>query len=158
MQLFARQYPDEVVGMVLVDSTNPKQFSGPSALENQSLLVRGVEFWYGLFRSATVKDEYRLRPDTGRQMLRLRTIPGGRVTVVQAAHSVSVAGASSAENAALNIHLNKLKIDEASSYSGCAVVTADAGHAVPSEMPDLIVKAASKYLNADIDDVGSPSK
>lgn len=158
MQLFARQYPAEVAGLVLVDSTNPKQFSGPSALENQSLLVRAVEFWYGVFRSATVKDEYRLLPDTGRQMLRLPSIPGRRVTLVQAAHPVSVAGASSAENAVLNLYLNKLKTDEVSSYPGCSVVTADTGHSVPSEMPGLIVKAASKYLRADIKDVGSPSE
>lgn len=146
VQLFARLYPGEVVGLVLVDSTNPKQFSGSSALENQSLMVRGIELWYGLFRSTTVKDEYRLLSDTGRQMLQLPTIPGHQVTVIQAAHPISVAGASSAENSALNMYLNKLKADEASSYPGCSVVTSDSGHAVPSENPDLIVKAVSKYL------------
>ena len=157
MQLFARQYPDEVAGLVLVDSTNPKQFSGPSALENQSFLVRGIEVWNGLFRSATVKDEYRLLPDTGRQMLQLPTISGRLVTVIQAARPVSVAGASSAENAMLNIYLKKLKTDEVSSYPGCTVVISDTGHAVPIEMPDLIVTAVSKYSNANIGDVSSPS-
>lgn len=150
MQLFARQYPGEVAGLVLVDSINPKQFEGPVALENQSLPVRGIESWYALFRSATSKQEYRLIPDTGRHILELPTISGDRVTVIQAKNPVTVPGASDAENLTLNAYLNKLKTAEIANYPGCRVIISDSGHMVPVEAPQAITEAASRYLDASI--------
>ena len=35
MQLFARRYPSEVAGVVLVDSTHPTQFEGDGTLDNR---------------------------------------------------------------------------------------------------------------------------
>jgi pimeloyl-ACP methyl ester carboxylesterase len=148
MQLFARHYPDEVAGLILVDSTNPKQFDGQSALENQSPLVRGIEFWYSLFRSTTTKQEYRLLPDAGRSILQLPTIPGERVTVIQAKNSISVPGASDAENLVLNAYLKKLKMVEVENYPGCRLINSDSGHMVPIETPHAITEAVSRYLGA----------
>ena len=39
MQLYARTYPSEVAGLVLVDPTHPTQFEGAGALENRGGLA-----------------------------------------------------------------------------------------------------------------------
>lgn len=141
MQLFARLYPEEIAGLVLVDSTNPKQFEGPGALENQSLAVRGMEFWNSLFRSTTARQEYRLLPDTGRRILHLPAIPGARVTIIQAINPIDVPGASRAENMALNTELEKLRIAEVANYPGCRVIRSESGHLIPIEAPHVINEA-----------------
>ena len=46
MQLFARKYPSEVAGLVLVDSTHPLQMKGAGAPENWSWWTK---FYMSLF-------------------------------------------------------------------------------------------------------------
>ncbi|GGB85943.1 alpha/beta fold hydrolase [Massilia buxea] len=68
MQLFARRYPDEVGGLVLVDSLYPGVIKKP---EDFPLLTRGAK---RLFFSATVNDEIDLIHQTGEQVLALGPI------------------------------------------------------------------------------------
>ncbi len=68
MQLFARRYPDEVSGLVLVDSLYPGVVKKP---EDFPLLTRGAK---RLFFSATVNDEIDLIHRTGEQVLALGPI------------------------------------------------------------------------------------
>jgi pimeloyl-ACP methyl ester carboxylesterase len=42
VQLFARKYPDDVVGLVLVDSSHPSQFEGSGAVENWPIIYEYI--------------------------------------------------------------------------------------------------------------------
>jgi pimeloyl-ACP methyl ester carboxylesterase len=68
MQLFARRYPDEVNGLVLVDSVYPRVVKKP---EDFPLLIRSAK---RLFFSTTVNDEIDLIYKTGEQVLSLAPI------------------------------------------------------------------------------------
>jgi pimeloyl-ACP methyl ester carboxylesterase len=72
MQLFARQHPQDVAALVLVDSTHPRQLEGAGAMENQSLLVRGMA---KALITGTAKSEFDLLTQTGQQVLALPTPP-----------------------------------------------------------------------------------
>lgn len=55
MQLYARRYPAEVAGLVLVDSTHPKSFSGPGSMENGRALPGRAGDWSVRVRQGGVR-------------------------------------------------------------------------------------------------------
>jgi pimeloyl-ACP methyl ester carboxylesterase len=66
MQLFARKYPSEVAGLVLVDSTHPLQMKGAGAPENWSWWIK---FYFNLFLSKTGEAELAAINKSGEQVL-----------------------------------------------------------------------------------------
>jgi pimeloyl-ACP methyl ester carboxylesterase len=66
MQLFARKYPSEVAGLVLVDSTHPLQMKGAGAPENWSWWTK---FYMSLFLSKTGEVELAAINKSGEQVL-----------------------------------------------------------------------------------------
>lgn len=135
MQLFARQYPDEVAALVLVDSTHPKQLEGAGALENQPLWVRGV---VGIAVTGAAKEELALLPRTGEQVLNLPTLNGKPVYVLTAAEPMK-------ETSDLARFANEKRIDIARLYPGSHQIWVDSGHGIPLEKPQAVVEA---ILNA----------
>jgi pimeloyl-ACP methyl ester carboxylesterase len=62
MQLFARKYPDEVAGLVLVDSTHPTQMEGAGRIENQPWWAR---MFFHLFVNGELRREFDAVAATG---------------------------------------------------------------------------------------------
>lgn len=136
MQLFARRYPQETFALVLVDSTHPRQLEGDGAIEKHSLVVRGL---LQVLVTGIAREELRLLPDTGRQVLDLPTPADTPVFVISA--SRPLADRSPAADDA-----NAKRRDIARLYPGSRQVWVDSGHAVPLERPDAIVAVVREAL------------
>ena len=66
MQMFARKYPSEVAGLVLVDSTHPLQMKGAGAPQKWSWWIK---FYMSLFLSKTGETELASINKSGEQVL-----------------------------------------------------------------------------------------
>ena len=131
MQLFARQHPNEVAALVLVDSTHPKQLDGDGAMEKQSFWVRSV---VGALVTGTAKQELDLLSRTGEQVLGLPTLSGKPVFVLSATEPKS-------ESSDLARFANEKRVDIARMYPGSKQTWVEGGHAIPLEMPQAVVAA-----------------
>jgi pimeloyl-ACP methyl ester carboxylesterase len=136
MQLFARQHPQDVAALVLVDSTHPRQLEGAGAMENQSLLVRGMA---KALITGTAKSEFDLLTQTGQQVLALPTPPHVPVTVLSAAEPMK-------ETSDLAKFSNTLRQDIALLYPHAQQVWVDSGHAIPLDRPEAVVAAIRSAL------------
>lgn len=136
MQLFARRYPEEVAGLVLVDSTHPQQLDGEGALEKQPLLIRGL---LSLLITGTAKDELDLLPQTGRQVLDLPTLANKPVFVLSASRPLR-------EKSTMADDANEKRRDIARLYPGARQIWVDSGHAIPLENPAAVVAAIREAL------------
>ena len=138
MQLFARQHRAEVAALVLVDTTHPRQLEGAGAMENQSLLVRGMA---KALITGTAKREFDLLTQTGQQVLVLPTVTGLPVTVLSAAAPMK-------ENSELAQFSNAMRQDIARLYPGAQQVWVEGGHAIPLEKPEAVVNAIRAAMAA----------
>ena len=136
MQLFARQHPQEVAALVLVDSTHPRQLEGAGAMENQSLLVRGMA---KALITGAAKSEFDLLTQTGQQVLALPTPPHVPVTVLSAAEPMK-------ETSDLARFSNALRQEIALLYPHAQQVWVDSGHAIPLDKPEAVVAAIRSAL------------
>jgi len=78
MQLYARQHPEEVAGLVLVDSTHPTQFEGLGSVDKWPWWARLLS---KVFLSGSQKKELAEATETGQQVLRAPTFEGKPVIV-----------------------------------------------------------------------------
>ena len=131
MQLYARQYPDEVQALVLVDSTHPEQFSGNGSPERWPFWLHWL-FWLGT--SSTEKAEFEAIPATGEQVLSLPTLTGIPVVVLSARKPMH-AKSDLADDA------NAKRVDIARRYPGSTQVWADCGHGIPLDCPEAVIAA-----------------
>lgn len=131
MQLFARSHPDEVSGLILVDSTHPLQLSGSGALDKQSFFVRGL---LGALITGVAKEELDLLPETGRQVLNLPTLVDKHVFVLSASEPLK-------EKSPIADDANEKRKDIARLYPGAKQVWVDSGHAIPLEKPQAVISA-----------------
>jgi|SRR5208337_2143714 pimeloyl-ACP methyl ester carboxylesterase len=137
MQLFARRYPDEVRGLVLVDSTHPAQFKGKGAPENWPAWFRLL---FHLYLSAAAKQEMGLINNTGEQVLTLPAFSGKPVIVLSARQSMN-------EKGALADDANEKRKDIARLYPGSVQVWVDSGHGIPLEKPEAVIAAIRQVLS-----------
>jgi len=136
MQLFARKYPKDVAGLVLVDSTHPKQIEGAGAMENQSLMVRGLA---KALITGVAKDEFDALSLTGKQVLDVPMAGNFPVYVLSAAEPMK-------ETSELARFSNALRQDIALMYPNSKQVWVDSGHAIPIEKPEAVVNAVRAVL------------
>lgn len=136
MQLFARQHPNEVAALVLVDSTHPKQLEGEGAMDKQSFWVRGV---VGALVTGTAKQELDLLSRTGEQVLGLPTLSGKPVFVLSASEPMK-------ESSDLARFANEKRVDIARMYPGAKQTWVDGGHSIPLEKPQAVVDAIRAAL------------
>ena len=80
VQLFARRHPEEVAGLVLVDSTHPTQFEGPNALD-QSPVSRALRW---LILSSSEREELAESMNTGQDVLRAAPLSSTPVALISA--------------------------------------------------------------------------
>lgn len=136
MQLFARAYPQEVAGLVLVDSTHPQQMTGAGARENWPTWLKLA---LDVTTSAVAQKELDAVPATGAQMLALPPYTGKPVIVLSAKEPMS-------ETSALARDANAKRVDIARLHPGSKQVWVDSGHAIPLEKPLAVVDAIREVL------------
>lgn len=135
-QLFARTHPDEVAGMVLVDSTHPQQFSGVGSLSKRPFWVRGL---MGLALTGTRKAEFDALAESGRALLNKPAYIGGKVIVLS-----SDEGGSSEidrDNTAKRADIARLN-------PGSERRIIHSGHYIQREKPQAVVDAIDEVIRA----------
>lgn len=137
MQLYARRHPDEVAGLVLVDSTHPDQMSGPGARENWPLWVDVV---IGATTSKAARRELDTIPATGAQMLALPPLRGKPVVVLSALEPMTA-------TSALAQDANRKRAAIAGLHPGARQVWVESGHVVPLEAPQAVIDAIRAVLS-----------
>lgn len=136
MQLFARRYPEEVSGLVLVDATHPAQFKGQGAPENWPTWFRLA---FKLTSSAVVREELQAVDATGDEVLALPSFTGKPVVVMSASQPMQ-ASSPLADDA------NAKRKDLVRLYPGARQVWVDSGHGIPLEKPEAVVSAIRAVL------------
>lgn len=138
MQLYARKYPQEVSGLVLVDSTHPLHFANEGAPENRSMLSRAVVA-VGVW--GNTHEEYQNIAETGNEVLGLAPLRAEIPAIILIAPQVS----SDSKDASLNRD-NYLRWDFAKLYPQAQVRETHTGHNVHGENPQLVVKTIQEVL------------
>jgi pimeloyl-ACP methyl ester carboxylesterase len=137
VQLYARRHPDEVAGLVLVDSTHPEQLSGAGAREQWPVLVKLV---VDVASPEVAHEELNALPATGTALLDLPPFTGKPVTILSAAKPMS-------ESSELARDSNAKRIDILRLNPGARQVWVDSGHAIPLEKPEAVVTAIREILS-----------
>lgn len=134
VQLFARQYPEEVQGLILVDSSHPTQFEGVGSIDNWPLWARTLR----LFLSGSQKQELALSKVTGQQVLRLPTYSSGPVVVLSAIEK---------SHSEIAQFMRAKRADLPRLYPGSRQVwVVDSGHFIQQERPDVVIEAIQGLL------------
>ena len=136
MQLYGRRYPQEVAGLVLVDSTHPEQMKGTGAKENWPSWLK---LMFDVSASATAQKELDAVTTTGAAMLALVPLTGKPVIVLSAKKPMS-------ESSALADDANAKRADIARLHPGSKQVWVDSGHAIPLEDPQAVTTAILEVL------------
>lgn len=138
MQLFARKYPSEVAGLVLVDSTHPLQMKGAGDPKNWSWWT---QFYFYLFLS-----------ETGRSELAAINISGEQVLSYSAndlKFPIHIMTATKPESATSDYEQDLIdkKKDMARLYPNSKQHWIHGGHAIPIENPQSIVTVLREILS-----------
>ncbi len=139
MQLFARRYPEEVAGLVLVDSTHPDHFRGKGAVEKWSAPLRTAFLWY---LSPTAREEFDMVNVTGDEVLALPPFGEKPVIVLSALKPMR-------EHSALADDANAKRRDLVNLYPGARQVWVESGHNIPEESPESVVDAIRSVLHPE---------
>jgi Predicted hydrolases or acyltransferases (alpha/beta hydrolase superfamily) len=136
MQLYARRYPEEVTGLILVDSTHPDQFKNKGSIDNWPTWFRVA---FRMYLSAVAREEMDLINTTGDEVLALPTFTGKPVIVLSALQPMK-------EKSELADDANKKRKDIAHLYPGSEQVWVDSGHGIPKDNPESVIEAIRKVL------------
>lgn len=136
MQIFARSYPSEVAGLILVDPTHPTQFEGAGSIESRGSVasaVLGIARMFGQIRA-----EFDALPETGRQVLAAPALPEGLPTVILVAPNRSGGSIAAFDNA--------MREDFGRLYPAARLAVVTGGHNIPLENPSAILDAIRAVL------------
>lgn len=140
LQLFARRYPAEVAGLVLVDSSHPSQMAGargrlPST--PWTMLLR-------LYMTGTRRHEFSGLNQTGGDVLRAPVFEGP-VTVLAAGRDP--AGQDPSRDQVMRLDIARL-------YPGSHLQWVDSGHNIQRQHPDVVVDT----IRALVEQVRAPRR
>jgi pimeloyl-ACP methyl ester carboxylesterase len=138
VQLFARKYPDDVVGLVLVDSTHPTQFEGIGSKDNWPWWFRVM---IPLFMSRSQNEELAAAMDTGQQVLHAPTFSGKPVIVLSAIDN---------SESELGQFVKAKRMDLPRLYPGSTQTWVESGHFIQRDKPEAVIQA----VRAVLDNVG----
>lgn len=136
-QLFARMYPQEVAGIVLVDSTHPMQFVGEGAMSNRSEIS---QFVMALALTGAPKAEFDALNETGRQVLSAPPLQKEIPMVILIAPDRSATVDTAYDNAKRR-DLGKL-------YPTAILREVDSNHDIPRHRPQVIIDAIAAVVRA----------
>lgn len=135
MQLFARKYPDEVRGLVLVDSTHPTQMEGAGAMDRQSWWVRA---FVSLFLTGEKEKEFKAASMTGQAVLALPTVTHKPVIILSAVDK---------GNSDIVKHTNHKRADFARLYPQGRQQWVESGHFIQADKPEVVIGAIREVLS-----------
>ncbi|MFO1210687.1 MAG: alpha/beta hydrolase [Amaricoccus sp.] len=138
VQLFARRYPREIAGLVLVDSTHPRQLEGAGARENWPAWANAA---FSALTSEAAKAEMAAIPATGAALLALPPLTGKPVIVLSASGPMR-------ETSPLARDSNAKRADIVRLNPGARQVWVDSGHGIPLERPEAVIAAIEDVLSA----------
>lgn len=137
MQYYARRYPNEVAGLVLVDATHPEQLKGAGLKENWP-------GWFNALLEVSLSDaalkELDAIPVTGSEMLALPAFTGKPVIVLSAQKPME-------DTSEMAKYANGKRADIARLHPGAKQVWVDSGHAIPLENPEAVIAAVREILS-----------
>ncbi len=136
MQLFVRQYPQDVAALVLVDTTHPEQLKGAGDPETWPAWLKMT---FGLLTSDTAKQEFAALDQTGQAVSSLPVDPAVPVFVLSALQPMTA-------SSVLADDANRKRADIANLYPGSKQIWVDSGHVIPLEKPDSVVKAIGEAV------------
>ncbi len=136
MQLYARRYPEEVSGLVLVDSTHPDQFKNKGSVDNWPAWFRVI---FRMYLSPAAREEMDSINRTGEEVLALPTFTGKPVMVLSALQPMQ-------ERSELADDANEKRKDIARLYPGSQQVWVNSGHGIPFDSPESVVEAIRAML------------
>ncbi len=138
LQLFARKYPAEVAGLVLVDSTHPLQMKGAGAPENWSWWVRT---YMKMFLSTTGERELSAINESGEQVLKYSgedlKFP---IRILTATEPES--GSNEYERDLIEKRKNLAEL-----YPNSKQTYIKGGHSIPIESPHAVVSAIQEIFS-----------
>jgi pimeloyl-ACP methyl ester carboxylesterase len=136
MQLYARRYPEDVAGLVLVDSTHPEQLKGAGAKDNWPTWLK---LMFDISLSSAASKELEALAATGAAMLALPPLIGKPVVVLSAQQPMR-------ETSELARDANAKRSDIVYLHPGAKQVWVDSGHAIPLEKPEAVIAAIHEVL------------
>lgn len=137
VSLFASMHPDEVAGLVLVDSTHEDYPARERALRSAEEKSR-IENAFGI-ASPAARSEYQSMPASVEQIKAARPLPDVPVIVLTAGHMEG--------SAALRELWLTLQADLANRAShGTQVIAQESGHFIQFDRPDLVIDAIQKVV------------
>ena len=138
MQLYARRYPEDVAGLVLVDSTHPEQLKGAGAKDNWPTWLK---LMFDISLSSAASKELEALAATGAAMLALPPLIGKPVVVLSAQQPMS-------ETSELARDANAKRSDIVHLHPCAKQVWVDSGHAIPLEKPDAVIATIHEVLHS----------
>lgn len=138
MQWFARRHPEEVAGLVLVDSTHPQHLQGKGSPEHWPGWVRAG---FGILTAASAQEELKLLNATGESVLALPTLTGKPVMVLSALKPM-------AERSETADYVNEKRRDVVNLYPGAKQLWINSGHNIQREQPEAVIDAIRGVLGA----------
>lgn len=138
MQLFARKYPSEVAGLVLVDSTHPLQMKGAGAPENWSWWTK---FYMRLALSKTGEAELAAINKSGEQVLSYST--------KNMKFPIQILTATEPETASNEYEQDLIdkKKNMVQLYPNSKQHFIKGGHSIPIENPQAVISAIQEILS-----------
>ncbi len=131
LQWFARRYPEEVAGLVLVDSSHPAQMAGALGRPRVTLGTMLVR----LYMTGVRGREFRGLNPTGEDVLAAPTYEGP-VTVINAGRAPS----------GEPTWAERLRLDLARQYPHSRLQWVDSGHNVQAQHPDVVIDAIRQLV------------
>ena len=135
MQLYARRYPNEVIGLVLVDSTHPSQFEGAGSMRQRSALSRLA---VAIALPQTAKAELDALDHTGQQVQAAPPLRPDLPIVILSAPDPSDTDIAKFDN--------DKRADLGRLYPGAIVRQLAGGHNVPQVDPQAVIDAINTIL------------
>ncbi|WP_169517098.1 alpha/beta fold hydrolase [Azohydromonas australica] len=138
MQWFARRHPEEVAGLVLVDSTHPQHLQGKGSPEHWPGWVRAG---FGILTAPSAQEELKLLNATGESVLALPTFTGKPVMVLSALKPM-------AERSETADYVNEKRRDVVNLYPGAKQLWINSGHNIQRKQPEAVIEAIRGVLGA----------
>lgn len=136
MQLFARQHPDDVAALVLVDTTGPVPYKGKPIRKHWPWWWRVL---FGLFAPTIAQQELDELEVTGEQVMTLPTLTGKPVIILSANDWLN--DKTEEMRDAIEYHKDFVRL-----YPGCTQIWVESGHDIPHDNPDAVIAAIRDVL------------
>jgi pimeloyl-ACP methyl ester carboxylesterase len=132
-QLFAEVYPEEVSGLLLVDSTHPKANTGAAAIANRPYVVRKI---FNTMLVGATKQEFESADETGEEVLAHKVPPNLHTIVLSSDKATGLVGDD----------LRQKQSDLSQRFSALRWQQIKCGHFIQWEQPDVVIASIQELM------------